>query len=69
MHKEKRGIMAKTAIGLFKDSPTADKVVARLLKSGFSRDELRLVSRVDFDGDAETEILKIAALLKDDAGR
>jgi hypothetical protein len=69
MHKEQRGIMAKTAIGLFKDSPTADKVVARLLKSGFSRDELRLVRRVDFDGDAETEILKIAALLKDDAGR
>jgi len=61
--------MAKTAIGLFEDSPTADKVVARLLKSGFSRDELRLVRRGDFDGDAETEILKIAALLKNDAAR
>jgi len=69
MHEVKRGIMAKTAIGLFNNSPTADKVVARLLKSGFSRDELRLVRRVDFDGDAETEILKIAALLKDDACR
>ena len=61
--------MATTAIGLFKHSPTADQVVARLLKAGFSRDELRLVRRVDFDGDAETEILRIAALLKDDAGR
>ena len=28
--------MAKTAIGLFKDSATADKVVAHLLESGFS---------------------------------
>lgn len=61
--------MAKTAIGLFKDSPTADKVVAHLLESGFSKDEVRLVRRVDFDGGTEAEILKMAALLKDDAGR
>ena len=61
--------MAKAAIGLFEDSATADKAVAHLLKSGFPRDEVRLVRAVDFDGGSETEILKMAALLKDEAGR
>lgn len=42
--------MAKAAIGLFEDSVTADKVVAHLVKSGFPRDEVRLVRAVDFDG-------------------
>ena len=61
--------MLKTAVGLFTNSATGDTAVAHLLKSGFSRDEIGLVRRVDFDGGAETKILKIAALLKDDAGR
>lgn len=61
--------MAKAAIGLFEDSATADRVVAHLLKSGFPRDEVRLVRAVDFDGGSETDILKMAALLKDEAGR
>ena len=42
--------MAKMAIGLFKDSATGDMVVKHLLESGFSRDEIRLVRRSDFDG-------------------
>ncbi len=63
--------MVKTAIGLFKDSATADKVVAHLLKSGFSRDEVRLVKRSDFDGTPgpETDILKIGGLPQEHAGR
>lgn len=63
--------MAKTAIGLFKDSATADKVVAHLLKSGFSRDEVRLVRRSDFDGTPgpETDIPKIGGLPQEHAGR
>jgi hypothetical protein len=61
--------MAKAAIGLFEDSGSADKAVAHLLKSGFPRDEVRLVRAVDFDGGSESEILKMAALLKDEAGR
>jgi len=63
--------MVKTAIGLFKDSATADKVVAHLLKSGFSRDEVRLVRRSDFDGTPgpETDILKIGGLPQEHAGR
>jgi hypothetical protein len=63
--------MAKTAVGLFKDSATADKVVAHLLKSGFSRDEVRLVRRSDFDGTngPETDILKIGGLPQEHAGR
>jgi hypothetical protein len=63
--------MVKTAIGLFKDSATADKVVAHLLKSGFSRDEVRLVRRSDFDGTPgpETDILKIGCLPQEHAGR
>ena len=63
--------MVKTAIGLFKDSATADKVVANLLRSGFSRDEVRLVRRSDFDGTPgpETDILKIGGLPQEHAGR
>ena len=63
--------MVKMAIGLFKDSATADKVVAHLLKSGFSRDEVRLVRRSDFDGTPgpETDILKIGRLPQEHAGR
>jgi hypothetical protein len=63
--------MAKTAVGLFKDSATSDKVVAHLLKSGFSRDQIRLVKRSDFDGTPgpETDILKIGGLPQAHAGR
>ena len=63
--------MVKTAIGLFKDSATADEVVAHLLKSGFSRHEVRLVKRSDFDGTPgpETDILKIGGLPQEHAGR
>jgi hypothetical protein len=71
MHADGREIMAKTAIGLFKDSATADKVVAHLLKSGFSRDGVRLVRRPDFDGTPgpETDILRIGGLPQERAGR
>ena len=41
--------MTKTAVGLFETSATADAVVALLLASGFSRDEVKLVKRTDFD--------------------
>lgn len=61
--------MTKAAIGLFENSAMADKAVAHLLKCGFPQNEVRLVRPVDFDGGSETEILKVAALLKDDAGR
>jgi len=63
--------MAKMAIGLFKDSATGDTVVAHLLESGFSRDEIRLVRRSDFDGTPgpETDILKIGGLPQEHAGR
>jgi len=63
--------MAKTAIGLFKDATTADNVVTDLLKSGFSRDEVRLVRRSDFDGTPgpETDILKIGGLPQEHVGR
>ena len=59
------------AIGLFKDSATGDTVVAHLLESGFSRDEIRLVRRSDFDGTPgpETDILKIGGLPQEHAGR
>jgi hypothetical protein len=61
----------KRRIGLFKDSATADKVVAHLLKSGFSRDEVKLVRRSDLDGTRgpETDILKIGGLPQEHAGR
>jgi hypothetical protein len=63
--------MVKTAVGLFKDSATGDTVVAHLLESGFSRDEIRLVKRSDFDGTPgpETDILKIGGLPHEHAGR
>jgi hypothetical protein len=35
--------MTKTAIGLFEVSTKADEVVAHLLASGFSPDEVKLV--------------------------
>ncbi|MDQ2950281.1 MAG: hypothetical protein M3Y27_30800 [Acidobacteriota bacterium] len=63
--------MSKTAIGLFEDLATADKVVAHLLNSGFSRYEVKVVKRSDFGGTPgpETDILKIGGLPKEHAGR
>jgi|SRR6185437_13651097 len=63
--------MAKTAVGLFNDSATGDKVVANLLKSGFSRDQIRLIKRSDFEGTPGpgTDILNIGGLPQEHAGR
>ena len=71
MPEDKRGIMTKTAVGLFEVSTTADEVVAHLLASGFSRDEVKLIRRSDYDGTPgpETDILKIGGLPKEHAGR
>jgi hypothetical protein len=70
MHEDKRGIMTTTAVGLFAVSTTADEVVAHLLASGFSRDEIKLVRRSDYDGTLgpETDILKIGGLPQERAG-
>lgn len=63
--------MIKTAVGLFKSSATADAVVALLLASGFSRDEVKLVKRSDFDEkpSPETDILKLGGVPAKHAGR
>ena len=63
--------MTKTAIGLFEVSTKADEVVAHLLASGFSRDEIKLVRQSDYDGTPgpETDILKIGGLPREHAGR
>jgi hypothetical protein len=63
--------MTKTAIGLFEVSTVADEVVAQLLASGFSRDEVKLVRRSDYDGtpSPETDILKIGGFPREHAGR
>lgn len=63
--------MTKTAVGLFKSSATADAVVALLLASGFSRDEVKLVKRSDFDPkpSPETDILKLGGVPAERAGR
>jgi hypothetical protein len=63
--------MTKTAVGLFESSATADAVVALLLASGFSRDEVKLVKRTDFDSKPapETDILKLGGMPAEHAGR
>ena len=63
--------MTKTAIGLFEVSTKADEVVAHLLASGFSREEVKVVQRSDYDGTPgpETDILKIGGLPQEHAGR
>jgi hypothetical protein len=70
MHADKRGIMTKTAVGLFEVSTIADEVVAHLLASGFSRDEVKLVRKLDYDGTpaSETDILKIGGLPRERTG-
>jgi hypothetical protein len=63
--------MTKTAVGLFKTSDTADRVVTLLLASGFSRDELKLVKRSDFDAkpSPDTDILKLGGVPAEHSGR
>ena len=63
--------MTKTAVGLFETSATADAVVALLLASGFSRDEVKLVKRTDFDAKAspDTDILQLGGVPAEHAGR
>ena len=63
--------MPKTAVALFETSSAADKVVAQLLKSGFARDEIKLIRQADFAGKPapETDILKVGGLPKEHAGR
>lgn len=63
--------MTKTAVGLFESSATADAVVALLLASGFSRDEVKLVKRTDFDSKPapDTDILKLVGVPAEHAGR
>jgi len=63
--------MTKTAVGLFEVATTADEVVAHLLASGFSREEVKLVRRSDYDATPgpETDILKIGGLPQEHAGR
>ena len=63
--------MTKTAVGLFQTSALADGVVALLLASGFSRDEVKRVQRSDFDAQPapETDILKIGGVPAERAGR
>ena len=63
--------MTKTAVGLFSTSETAEAVVALLLASGFSRDEVKLVKRTDFDlkPAPDTDILKLVGVPAEHAGR
>jgi hypothetical protein len=63
--------MTKTAVGLFETSDTADAVVALLLTSGFSRDEVKVVQRSDFDPkpSPDTDILKLGGVPAEHAGR
>jgi hypothetical protein len=62
--------MTKTAVGLFDSSGVTDKVVADLLHSGFSRDEVKLVRRSDFEAkpSPDTDILKIGGVPPEHAG-
>jgi hypothetical protein len=63
--------MTKTAIGLFKTSDTAEAVVALLLASGFSLDEVKLIARSDFNArcSPETDILQLGGVPAEHAGR
>jgi hypothetical protein len=63
--------MTTTAVGLFKTPVTADAVVTLLLASGFSRDEVKLIKRSDFDEkpSTDTDILKLGGIPAEHSGR
>jgi hypothetical protein len=63
--------MAKTAVGVFEGSATADKAITDLLASGFSRDEIKLIRRSDFDPKPapETDILQLGGVPPERAGQ
>lgn len=63
--------MTETAVGLFNTSATAEAVVALLLASGFSPDEVKMVERTDFDSKPapDTDILKLGGVPAEHAGR
>ena len=63
--------MTKTAVGLFESPATAEAVVALLLDSGFSPDEVKMVKRTDFDSKPapDTDILKLGGVPAEHAGR
>jgi hypothetical protein len=63
--------MTKTAVGLFESSATAETVVALLMASGFSRDEIKMIKRTDFDSKPapDTDILKLGGVPAEHAGR
>ena len=63
--------MIKTAVGLFDSSARAEAALARLLASGFSRDEVKIVNRADFDSKPapDTDILKLGGVPAEHAGR
>jgi hypothetical protein len=63
--------MTKTAVGLFNTSERAEAVVTLLLAAGFSRDEVKLVKRTDFDAKPapDTDILKLGGVPPEHAGR
>jgi len=66
-----RGNMTKTAVGLFESPATADAVVALLMASGISRDEIKIIKRTDFDSKPapDTDILKLGGVPAEHAGR
>ena len=63
--------MTKTAIGLFESPATAETVVALLMASGFSRDEIKMIKRTDFDSKPalDTDILQLGGVPAEHAGR
>jgi hypothetical protein len=63
--------MTKTAVGLFESPATAETVVAVLMASGFSRDEIKMIKRTDFDSKPapETDVLKLGGVPAEHAGR
>jgi hypothetical protein len=62
--------MTITAVGLFNTSAAAEAVVALLLASGFSRDDVKLVNRTDFDSKPapDTDILQLGGVPAEHAG-
>jgi hypothetical protein len=63
--------MTKTAVGLFESLATAETVVALLMASGFSRDEIKMIKRTDFDlkPAPDADILRLGGVPAEHAGR